>query len=361
MFKQFSKPQGQAMVLWALLTPIFILFLGVGMDLGWYYLNVSRLQNAADAAALAGAQALVKNDKAFEDYYIVALASNKLPAGFDTYEKIFTTDLYGSPAKYKTESAVKETLLDGRHLVEEYARKNLSDKDAVDESTTDRSTVSATDGWANEKAEKIVSGTIELRFKESDAKSNVYGPLYYVVTLEENIRHFFLPGWFDDMIAPVKAVVLLQPHDEGLITPIEELKRTCVIGNWEEQNRDKGKTGAYAGNWNHYMSGNTGDDTGISYSTGNVYRTESIRVTTSSNRNESDGQKTAANTLGATTASQGTFYSADVVDSLNLDFQAEVRIYSPFFTTDWDLGSGIAANIYKFNKYAHVDKNNSWA
>ena len=55
MFKQFSKPQGQALVFWALLTPIFILFLGFGMDLGWYYLNVSRLQNAADAAALAGA------------------------------------------------------------------------------------------------------------------------------------------------------------------------------------------------------------------------------------------------------------------------------------------------------------------
>lgn len=98
--------RGQAMVLWALLTPIFILFVGAGMDLGWYYLNVSRLQNAADAAALAGAQALVKDGKAFEDYYPVALVSNKLPAGFDNYEKIFTTDLYGSPTKYKTESAV---------------------------------------------------------------------------------------------------------------------------------------------------------------------------------------------------------------------------------------------------------------
>ena len=359
MFKQFSKPQGQAMVLWALLTPLLILFVGAGMDLGWYYLNVSRLQNAADAAALAGAQALVKDGNAFEDYYPVALVSNKLPVGFDTYENIFITDLYGSPTKYKTEDSVTETLLDGRHLVEEYARKNLSDNESVDDSITDQSTVSATDGWANEKAEKIVSGTIELRFKEFDAKSNAYGPLYYVVTLQEKIRHFFLPGWFNDMIAPVKVVVLLQPHDEGLITPIEELKRTCVIGNWEEQNRDKGKTGAYAGKWNHYMSGNTGDDTGISYSTGNVYRTESITVKTTV-MNRDGGQKTAANTLGATTASQGTFYSADVVDSLNLDFQAEVRIYSPFFTTDWDLGSGTAANVYKFNKYAHVDKNNSW-
>lgn len=153
------------------------------------------------------------------------------------------------------------------------------------------------------------------------------------------------------MDAPVKAVVLLQPHDEGLITPIEELKRTSVIGNWEEQNRDRGKTGAYAGNWNHYMAGNTGDDSGINYSTGNVYRTETLTVKTTAVSRDG-GQKTAAN--------GGTFYGVDVVDSLNLDFQAEVRINSPFFTTDWDLDSGTAANVYKFSKYAHVDKNNSW-
>ena len=33
--------------------PIFLLLVGVVLDLGWYYLNVSRLQNAADAAAVA--------------------------------------------------------------------------------------------------------------------------------------------------------------------------------------------------------------------------------------------------------------------------------------------------------------------
>ena len=42
-----SRSRGQAMVFVALLIPLLILFVGVGMDLGWYYLNVSRLQNAA--------------------------------------------------------------------------------------------------------------------------------------------------------------------------------------------------------------------------------------------------------------------------------------------------------------------------
>lgn len=52
--------RGQVLALYGLLIPFLLLFVGVGLDLGWYYLNVSRLQNAADAAALAGAQALIK-------------------------------------------------------------------------------------------------------------------------------------------------------------------------------------------------------------------------------------------------------------------------------------------------------------
>ena len=82
---KISKQHGQATVLYALLMPILFAFVGVGMDLGWYYLNVSRLQNAADAAALAGAQALVQKDKDFENYYIVSLDSNVLPEDFDDY------------------------------------------------------------------------------------------------------------------------------------------------------------------------------------------------------------------------------------------------------------------------------------
>ncbi|MBR0290161.1 MAG: pilus assembly protein, partial [Selenomonadaceae bacterium] len=54
-FKHF-KQRGQVLVLYALLIPLLFLFAGVGLDLGWYSLNVSRLQNAADAAALAGAK-----------------------------------------------------------------------------------------------------------------------------------------------------------------------------------------------------------------------------------------------------------------------------------------------------------------
>ena len=92
--KKFFTRRGQALVLYALLIPVLILFVGVGIDLGWYFLNVSRLQNAADAAALAGAQALVKSgNKIFSDYYVVALTSDNLPADFETYENILSYSL----------------------------------------------------------------------------------------------------------------------------------------------------------------------------------------------------------------------------------------------------------------------------
>ena len=47
------------MVLYAILIPFLLMGVGAAIDLGWYYLNVSRLQNAADAAVVAGAQKLI--------------------------------------------------------------------------------------------------------------------------------------------------------------------------------------------------------------------------------------------------------------------------------------------------------------
>lgn len=164
-----------------------------------------------------------------------------------------------------------------------------------------------------------------------------------------------MPGWFEDMDAPVRAVVLLQPHDKGLITPMEYLERSQVIDNWEYTKKYKGTTGFYAGKWNHYMSGTTSDTTGISYTNNNPYRTESVGVkpVARSGNNGSDGQSTAAN--------GNTFYSENEVDSINIDYQAEVRVRSgQMFTTDWDLNMGVASNLSNFDKYAHVDGTYNW-
>lgn len=349
-FRKITQ-RGQVLALYGLLIPFLLLFVGVGLDLGWYYLNVSRLQNAADAAALAGAQALVEKEYAFEDYYVVSLASNALPEDFDDYENVFDNTFKGKLYNYKEKDDIADTLKNGRTYAEEYTRKNLSDAEAVDSSTDNKDTLSALDGWSIsvKNDDKKVNGKIELKYKLVDGKNDVLGPLYYVVSLHEKIRHFFMGGWFEDMDAPVRAVVLLQPHDRNLVVGMQSLERKEVIDNWEYANRYK--TDAYSGNWNHYMAGTSSD--AVKYTSGNVYRTESVgvRPVKRSGSNGSDGQSTSAN--------GGKFYNENEVDSINIDAQAEVRVKKPFFNTDWDLGLGAASKLSNFDNYAQTS-NNSW-
>ncbi len=350
--------RGQVLALYGLLIPFLLLFVGVGLDLGWYYLNVSRLQNAADAAALAGARALVKENRAFENYYPVQLASNQLPADFDNYENVYKNTFgavtTGTLYSYKTLEKVADTLKEGRDLAEEYVRKNLLDDDTVDTSATYQNTLNATDGWSTE-ADSAVKGTVELKYKIVDGKNDVLGPLYYVVSLDEKIKHFLMPGWFEDMDAPVRAVVLLQPHDRGLITPMESLERSMVIDNWEYTKKYLLETGGQisGGKWNHYKAK---DGVGVEYANNNPYRTESVVVKPTSRNDDksskkSDGQSTAAN--------GNTWYSELKVDSINIDFRADVGVNS-MFTTDWDLGSGVASKLSNFSAYTNVSNSYPW-
>ena len=175
--KFLFNQRGQVAILFALMMPIFILILGVVLDLGWYYLNVSRLQNAADAAAVAGANALIKNDEednisTFSDYKNVKLVG-KYPARDSN--------------KYRVDNICELNAIEKSNVIaNEYVAKNLSsNKDTIINSWT-KTEVKAEEG---------------LYTKDNN--------LYYVVKLKEEIRHFFLPGWFDDMTAPVTAVALM--------------------------------------------------------------------------------------------------------------------------------------------------------
>lgn len=163
-------------MLLALLMPIFLLMLGVALDLGWYCLNVSRLQNAADAAAIAGAQEILEDKTNFPDYKVISLVS-KYPAKVSN--------------EYRTSNAAElETIVAGEKMAITYVNKNLSGKDLGSNGIT-------TDSWTKEKVE-----TAHKLYEKDDN-------LYFVVQLREEIKHFFLPGWFDDMNAPVTSVARL--------------------------------------------------------------------------------------------------------------------------------------------------------
>ena len=327
--------------------PIIILFVGVGMDLGWYYLNVSRLQNAADAAARAGAISIVEDETLyFSNYFTNLLAKNELPTDFDDYEN--ATKLFGELKNYHSAETIKDLLLRSRNSAENYTRINLRDSetdlaesfDLAGSNSGGWNSLSTTDEWAfsTSDGEQNVEGEIYLKYKRIDGKNDVLGTLYYVVELTEDIRHFFLPGWFDDMKASVRAVALLQPHDKDLVTIFQELERTKVIDNWEYQNYYKGTEGSYAEKWNHYQAGK-GSDTkvGIKYNSGDSYRTETVAVTTIFD----------TGTANRTSANGGKFYSASEVDSINLDFRAEIL---KRFNSDWDLGQAVTGQTYNFTE-----------
>lgn len=61
MKRHWSGQQGAILVLTAFLLPFIIAFTGMAVDFGSAYVRRSQLQNAADAAALAGAYHLDDN------------------------------------------------------------------------------------------------------------------------------------------------------------------------------------------------------------------------------------------------------------------------------------------------------------
>lgn len=328
------KRRGQVMVLWALLTPLLICFVGAGMDLGWYYLNVSRLQNAADAAALAGS---IKVEEVFKTlagtdesklYYRTTLVDP--PSDLYNYEKISLENLSNY---YKNIN-----LTEGKRDANEYANKNLNAN--YDKNSSDIKSV--TDSWDTSNKNKNVKFTPALYAREIDTQKNVRGSLYYGVELSEDITHLFLRG-FKPMKATVTAYVLLNPHDYDLKSKMDKLDREEVIANWEYLNRHKD---TYTGKWNHYQN----NDTKVSYNKNEktVYRTENITVAPKSKD------------LHATSANNNHEYKEDEVDSLNIDFKAEVLVKSGF-TADWDIGQGNPTSLEKYQNSTDWTKNDDAA
>ncbi|MBR0260635.1 MAG: pilus assembly protein [Selenomonadaceae bacterium] len=206
--------RGQVLVFYALLIPLMFMFAGIGLDLGWYYLNVSRLQNAADAAALAGAQAFVDDDENFPTITAGALLTNNM--SFNSEKKYF-----GSTSG---EQATIETAND---LAEEYAVKNLGNmKEIIFETAEATETKnSIIDSWSKSKEDVDRVVTPDYSFYD-------YGTsFYYVVRLNEKIEHLFMPGWFPSMNAPVVAVAKLAqtPKMQTIINS------NVIVGNWEVQ------------------------------------------------------------------------------------------------------------------------------
>ena len=236
-------------------------------------------------------------------YFTNGLTTNSLPGDILDYTKISTYN-FGQLRRYeeKLPGFNSEAFINSRVMAENYTRKNLADYNKPDDTSGEKNKLTAVDGWSIsvKDEDKEVKGTVSLYAKVFDVRSDIITPMYYTVELNEKIRHFFMPGWFEDMNAPVRAVVLLRPHDTDLLSNVQRLESEKVIGNWEYQNYYKNKNEVYNGKWQQIQ------DSKVHYTQGNTYRTEKVTVNGNSDK-----------------------------DSLNIDFRAEVWLQ---MGSDWDIG-----------------------
>lgn len=186
------RQHGQVMALFALLVPVLFIFAGVGMDLGWYYLNVSRLQNAADAAALAGARALIETNDTLSEY-----------KGVQLIDKFYAEDDTGMGS----DDEGNIDTVSGDEAAAAYVLRNLS-SDENWTGGTGNYTMNSNWGVGNSK---IIMAPSLYKYG---------GNFYYVVNIKESVQHFFMPGldWLDSMNAPVIAVAMLTKNSGGTST-----------------------------------------------------------------------------------------------------------------------------------------------
>ena len=88
-FFKSKKQKGQSLAFVAAAVPFLCLCLGAAMDFGWMYYNQSRLQNAADSAALIGARTLIGGSK----YKMVNYTYTDMPLSeYDTASFVSNND-----------------------------------------------------------------------------------------------------------------------------------------------------------------------------------------------------------------------------------------------------------------------------
>lgn len=364
--KKMLNQRGQALALYAIAFPILFMFVCVGIDMGWYYLNVSRLQNAAEAASIAGANTL------------------KSTNDLTNVKKILLVDEFFN--KEDEKDSITD-LINANVAATDYANKNLNETAESGDIAEDK--VNAiTNSWTHEPVKLVMESDIE---KQNDPFTGLFKKndnYYYQVVLQEDVEHFMMPGWFEPMKAEVTAVAKLsvemieddgKPKNEEPSNPppeqvldeedtqkLKTLKNeNVIIGNWEIQNRyrqakEKDNTsalekymtnlehGIYAGAWNHFQ------DKKNHYKENSLYRTETvtIRADSEDGKIKTSAVKTSAaintfNLQSYTYSPDGNPYEWQRVDSLNIDFKQDIQVEksSKYISEDWDLPLGYPTGV----------------
>ena len=200
------KQRGQVLLLYALMIPTLFFFVGVTFDLSWYYLNVARMQNAADAAVLAGAQKLIEQEGTLSDYNYTNFVN-----GYD-----------GSKVSPSTRNTYN-----GDSIAKDYVSKNISGDSSF---------------WMSDKLTDVVTKN-DLYFKSTLAgdSNNNFDVLYYHIMLEEDVPHMMLGKFFPDMKAKVSSVAKITQFMKGydLFKQMKLLEDKQTYSSWYDIYKQK--------------------------------------------------------------------------------------------------------------------------
>ena len=278
-----SKQKGQSMIFVAALAPFAALFVGTALDFGWLYLNQSRLQSAADAAATAGANTLVGNDTMPEtplsDYHYTSLVANT-DSGLNAMK---TSNIISTRSKDGTSTNGRPA---GDSVAKVYAQYHLqnwlgSEKTKL---VTSDDVGNKYDGNSN-----LVSENIKFNSVLYGTNSDDYEALYYTVTLSTKLEHLFggILETFGVGKLPAVATSAVKithvaersnvqsdsdfPHGPSLYIQMKEIESSKTYPFWESISKQTSKSGSTL---------NANDraiiTAGASYQLGNLYRTETM-------------------------------------------------------------------------------------
>ena len=285
------------MLLYAVLIPLLLLFVGVGLDMGWYYLTVSRMQNASDAAVMAGAWKFLEDEGVLSDYsdaLLIDFVPNYILKDPDTDEPIIST----------------RDKKPGDEVAKAYVQKNL----AVAGATWINDTIA--DAY-DEENNTLTFGS-QLYGRAQDKDDYGYYTMWYRVELEEDVEHFFLPGWFPAMKATVQSVAKITHYIQGpnLFEQTKAIAEKQTYASWDHIKMAKSNAEA---------DGRSVLSTGNKYRTGDKHRFELLRLNGKGGVNNNK----YGNPYTTTGGKDQTDY-----DDLFIDWQADMAAMN----TDTDIG-----------------------
>lgn len=271
-FFKSKKQKGQSMAFFAAAIPFLCLFVGASMDFGWMYYNQSRLQNAADAAARAGAKTLVGgqenaiggvvNDEApLSEYHLTQFVSNSDPGLLLMQEKSIISKKEKNQLKNNKPAAgdsiakiYAEADLKGTKQDPSKAKVRLVEDDNIGVDSS---------GYENIKFESTLWGP---NADDEDA-------LFYTVTLSTKLQHLFGGIMENFGIAQLPSVatsaVKISYGEAGqpLYIQMKQREKHETYSSWEEVKVQNGNNATTANNRSVLTGGSY-------YSKGNFNRVE---------------------------------------------------------------------------------------